>query len=113
MGIKVGMAAFAASQGTDGGLFIPVKLNGGEPFPLAQVIFNWDAFPVEPTLRYPFGQVGHLRLSFELQLDIVSIEEYQWVPTRLQMRAICGTLDPSEIVFQGTHEVKDCEEEYA
>ncbi|GEM_PF-2795603 len=104
MGIKIGMAAYAASQVAKKlphGLFIPANLNDNKPFPLAQIIFAREKSDVHIALRYPFGELGYLRFS-DRQLEIFFIEEFQWVPTRMQMRAITNTLSPSRIVFDGT-----------
>lgn len=117
MGLKRLMAAFAASRGPrgGGGLFVPVKLNEGKPFPFAQVIFaNDDESDVRHALRYPYGELGYLMLSMNHQLEIIFVEEFPWAPTELQMHAIRGTLEPSGIVFHGTHQVRDIpEEEFA
>lgn len=110
MGLKLGMAAFAANQGPrgDGGLFVPVKLNEGKPFPLAQVVFMYDGkSDVQHALRYPHGELGYLMLSRDRQLEVLFIEEFPWVPTKLQMEAITGTLPKWRIVFNGSHEVHE------
>ena len=112
MGLKYGMAAVAAMRG----LYVPLKLHGGKPFPLAKVILTFEDDPqtkraeIKHALRYPDGTIGHLILSDQLQLEIGAQEKFPWVPTHEESLAMAGTLPASRIIFEGTHEVRDISE---
>jgi hypothetical protein len=109
MGLKYGMAALAANRG----LYVPLKLNDGLPFPLAKVFFGDRDKGTGSSvfLRYPDGTLGHLVLSGELQLEICFLEPNHWVPTQEEVQVMSGGFSDEQkkrlVIFEGEHEVTE------
>lgn len=105
MGLKFGMAAWAADEG----LYVPLKINDGKPYPLARVIVVWQDNQIQYALRYPNGVIGHLALTEERQLEPYFFEFADpTVPLSEEDElAMADKLPSSSFIFNRTYEAKD------
>jgi hypothetical protein len=113
MGLKYTTVVHAASLG----LYIPLKINDGKPFPLAKVVVVPSEKGVTPSknkrmgyaLRYPNGVLGHLGLTADRQLEPYFFEFADpAVPLSAEdMLAMDDKLPSSSFVFDRTYVARD------
>ena len=105
MGLKSTTVVYAASEG----LYIPLKINDGKPFPLAKVIMILEDKKMFYALRYPNGVIGHLAFTRDRQLEPYFFEfPDPSVPlSEEDLLAMKNELPSSSFVFDRTYEARD------